>query len=116
VLGPVFQAWPPLRPAPAPPYDAGVGAELVTGLPGEVGLPVPLADRVVVECAAAVLGSIGAAASLLWEERTGEAQPVTVARLHAGASLVGFALRRLEVPTSPIGTHAPAWQEATAGI
>ena len=31
----------------------------------------------VVECAASVLGCIGAAASLLWEERTGEAQPVT---------------------------------------
>jgi hypothetical protein len=55
----------------------------------------------VAECAASVLGSIGAAASLLWEERCGEAQPVTVDRRHAG---------------SLVGTHAPAWQGAKARI
>jgi len=98
--------------------------ELVPGLLGEVGLPAVLADRVqlegggrpydtpfaVVECAASVLGSIGAAASLLWEERTGEAQPVTVARQHAGASLVGFALQRLEagdLPAAPASRERP---------
>ena len=110
-----------------PPYDAGVGAELVSGLLDEVGLPGTLSERVdlvgaahpfatsfpVVECAASVVGSIGAAASLLWEERTGEAQRVTVPRAHAGASLVGF---RQEVATSPIGTHAPAWMPARGAI
>ncbi len=101
-----------------------MGAELVTGLLGEVGLPAALADRVelegdgqpydtpfpVVECAASVLGSVGAAASLLWEERTGEAQAVTVARGHAGASLVGFALQRLEggdLPAAPGSRERP---------
>ena len=105
-----------------PPYDAGVGADLVRGLSDEVGLPATLAERVglvgaahpydtsfpVVGCAASVVGSIGAAASLLWEERTGEAQPVTVPRRHAGA--------RWEVATSPIGTHAPAWRPARGAI
>ena len=64
----------------------------------------------VVECAASVLGCIGAAASLLWEERTGEAQPVTVARRHAGASLVGFQLQRLEgsdLPLAPMSRERP---------
>jgi crotonobetainyl-CoA:carnitine CoA-transferase CaiB-like acyl-CoA transferase len=101
-----------------------VGAELVTGLLQQVGLPPALADRVerrrggqpyatpfpVVECAASVLGSIGAAASLLWEERTGDAQPVTVARAHAGASLVGFQLQRLEgadLPAAPMSRERP---------
>ena len=63
-----------------------------------------------VECAASVLGCIGAAASLLWEERTGEAQPVTVARRHAGASLVGFQLQRLEgvdLPAAPMSRERP---------
>ena len=105
-----------------PPYVAGVGAELVKGPLDEVGLPAALAERVdlvgaahpydtsfpVVECAATVVGGIGAAASLLWEERTGEAQPVTVPRRHAGA--------RWEVATSPIGTHAPAWMPARGAI
>jgi crotonobetainyl-CoA:carnitine CoA-transferase CaiB-like acyl-CoA transferase len=101
-----------------------VGIELVTGLMREVGLPPALAGRVelvgdgqpyttpfpVVECAASVLGSIGAAASLLWEERTGESQPVTVARGHAGASLVGFGLQRLEgadLPEAPMSRERP---------
>jgi crotonobetainyl-CoA:carnitine CoA-transferase CaiB-like acyl-CoA transferase len=101
-----------------------VGGDLVRGLLDEVGLPPALADRVelegdgqpyatpfpVVECAASVLGSIGAAASLLWEERTGEAQPVTVARGHAGASLVGFQLQRLEggeLPSAPMSRERP---------
>ncbi len=118
--GPVFQA----GPGTGPPYDAAVGEDLVTGLLQEVGLPPALADRVelvgdgqpyatpfpVVECAASVLGSIGAAASLLWEERTGEAQPVTVARAHAGASLVGFQLQRLEgadLPPAPMSRERP---------
>jgi len=104
-----------------------VGAELVTGLLGEVGLPVALAERVdlvddgqpydtpfpVVECAASVLASVGAAASLLWEERTGEAQRVTVARRHAGASLIGFALQRLEggdLPAAPASVERPLVQ------
>ena len=95
-----------------------------TGLLREVGLPPALAERVelvgdgqpyatpfpVVECAASVLGSIGAAASLLWEERTGEAQPVTVDRGHAGASLVGFQLQRLEgsdLPAAPMSRERP---------
>jgi hypothetical protein len=108
-----------------PPYDAGVGAELVRGLLDEMGLPATLDERAdlvdlvgaahpydtsfpVVECAASVVGSIGAAASLLWEERTGEAQPVTVPRGHAGA--------RREVATSPIGTHAPASMPARGAI
>ncbi len=105
-----------------PPYDAGVGAELVTGLLDEVGLPGTLSERVdlvgaahpyatsfsVVECAASVVGCIGAAASLLWEERTGEAQPVTVPRRHAGT--------RWEVATSPIGTQAPDWMPARRAI
>src|SRR5271165_7008602 len=34
----------------------------------------------VVGCAASVLGAIGAAASFLWEQRAGAAQPVTVSR------------------------------------
>jgi crotonobetainyl-CoA:carnitine CoA-transferase CaiB-like acyl-CoA transferase len=101
-----------------------VVAEQVSGLLHEVGLPAALADRVelvgdvetyatpfpVVECAASVLGSIGAAASLLWEERTGEVQPVTVARAHAGASLVGFQLQRLEggeLPPAPTSRERP---------
>lgn len=101
-----------------------MGAELVAGLLHEVGLPVALADRVeldgdgqpyatpfpVVECAASVLGAVGAAASLLWEERTGAAQPVTVARGHAGASLIGFQLQRLEgreLPAAPMSRERP---------
>jgi hypothetical protein len=88
-----------------------------------------------VECAASVLGAIGAAASFLWEQRTGTAQPVTVARGDAGGSVVGFEFQQLEdgetpaapfatdrplvklyrcgngwdVPTSPIGSHPPTW-------
>jgi crotonobetainyl-CoA:carnitine CoA-transferase CaiB-like acyl-CoA transferase len=124
LLEPVFQARLAHRPAAAPPYDAAVGAGLATGLLREVGLPPALAERVelvgdgqpyatpfpVVECAASVLGSIGAAASLLWEERTGEAQPVTVDRGHAGASLVGFQLQRLEgsdLPAAPMSRERP---------
>jgi len=101
-----------------------MSADLVTGLLGEVGLPAALADRVtlvgqgqpyatpfpVVECAASVLGGIGAAVSLLWEERTGETQPVTVERGHAGASLVGFQLQRLEggnLPAAPMSRERP---------
>ena len=122
--GPVFQGRAAPRPAPVPPYDADVGAELVPGLLSEVGLPAALVERVdlkgegqlyatpfpVVECAASVLGCIGAAASLLWEERTGEAQPVSVARRHAGASLVGFQLQRLEggeLPVAPMRLERP---------
>ena len=101
-----------------------MGAALVSGLLHEVGLPVALADRVelvgdgqpyatpfpVVECAASVLGAIGAAASLLWEDRSGQAQPVTVTRRHAGASLIGFQLQRLEggdLPTAPMSRERP---------
>lgn len=87
-----------------------MGEELIAGLLEEVGLPGGMAERVavvgddrpfatpfpVVECAASALGSVGAVASLLWEERTGEAQPVTVDRGHAGASLVGFLLQKLD--------------------
>src|ERR1700728_158401 len=114
--GPVFQGWRGPHPAPAPSYDAAVGTELVTGLLEKVGLPGDLPERVVlegdvqpyatafpvVECAASALGCIGAAASLLWEERTGVAQPVTVVRGHAGASLVGFLLQRLEEGDLPV--------------
>jgi crotonobetainyl-CoA:carnitine CoA-transferase CaiB-like acyl-CoA transferase len=63
-----------------------------------------------VECAASALGSVGAVASLLWEERTGEAQAVTVDRGHAGASLVGFLLQKLdgdEVPIAPGSLDRP---------
>jgi crotonobetainyl-CoA:carnitine CoA-transferase CaiB-like acyl-CoA transferase len=101
-----------------------VSAELVPGLLSEVGLPAHLAGRVelngegqpyatpfpVAECAASVLGCIGAAAALLWEERTGETQAVTVARRHAGASLVGFQLQRLEgvdLPAAPMSRERP---------
>jgi crotonobetainyl-CoA:carnitine CoA-transferase CaiB-like acyl-CoA transferase len=101
-----------------------VGAELVPGLLREVGLPAALAERVdlhgdgrlydtqfpVVDCAASVLACVGAAASLLWEECTGDAQPVRVARRHAGASLVGFQLQRLqdgELPPAPMSIERP---------
>ena len=98
------------------PYDARVGVETVAELLEEVGLPSEAAARVaitgdevpfatpypVVECAASVLGAVGAAASLLWEERTGQAQPVAIGRGHAGASLVGFAFQRLEEGDTPI--------------
>jgi crotonobetainyl-CoA:carnitine CoA-transferase CaiB-like acyl-CoA transferase len=103
-----------------------VEADLVTGLLDEVGLPAHLADRVavvgderpfatpfpVVECAASVLASIGAAASLLWEDRTGEPQRVTVGRGHAGASLVGFAFQQLDpaagaTPAAPSSLNRP---------
>jgi crotonobetainyl-CoA:carnitine CoA-transferase CaiB-like acyl-CoA transferase len=103
-----------------------VEADLVTGLLDEVGLPTHLADRVavvgderpfatpfpVVECAASVLASIGAAASLLWEDRTGEPQRVTVGRGHAGASLVGFAFQQLDpaagaTPLAPWSLNRP---------
>jgi len=96
------------------PYDADVAAELVPGLLGEVGLPTHLADRVelvgegqpyatpfpVVECAASVLGCIGAAAR----------------RGIAGRARLPLTPGRWEVPTSPIGTHAPAWGPPPAGI
>ncbi len=112
------------RPAPGASYDADVSAELVPGLLSEVGLPPHLAGRVelegegqpyatplpVAECAASVLGCIGAAAALLWEERTGETQTVTVARRHAAASLVGFQLQRLEgaeLPVAPMNRERP---------
>ncbi len=92
----------------------------MSGLLGEVGLPTALADRVtvtgderpfetpfqVVECAASVLGAIGAAASTLWEQRTGEVQTVSVSRGHAGASLVGFAFQRLEEGETPVAPFA----------
>jgi crotonobetainyl-CoA:carnitine CoA-transferase CaiB-like acyl-CoA transferase len=103
-----------------------VEADLVTGLLGEVGLPTHLADRVavvgderpfntpfpVVDCAASVLASIGAAASLLWEDRTGEPQQVSVGRGHAGASLVGFAFQQLDpaagaTPVAPSSLDRP---------
>lgn len=101
-----------------------MGEELVAGLLEEVGLSGGVAERVavvgdhrpfatpfpVVECAAAVLGSVGAVASLLWEERTGEAQAVTVDRGHAGASLVGFLLQKLDgdgVPIAPGSLDRP---------
>jgi crotonobetainyl-CoA:carnitine CoA-transferase CaiB-like acyl-CoA transferase len=89
---------------------------VIAGLLEEVGLPPEAADRVtivgderpydtpfdVVEAAASVLGAIGAAASLLWEDRGGPAQPVTVRRGHAGASLTGFAFQRLEAGGTPV--------------
>ncbi len=89
---------------------------MIAGLLEEVGLPDDAADRVavvgderpydtpfeVVEAAASVLGAIGAAASLLWEDRGGPAQPVTVRRGHAGASLVGFAFQRLDEGATPV--------------
>src|SRR6185437_15044576 len=101
---------PPAAPSIAP-YDAPV----IGGLLEEVGLPAAAAERVtlvgderpyatpfaVVEAAASVLGAIGAAASLLHEEHGGPAQPVTVRRGHAGASLVGFAFQRLEEGETP---------------
>jgi crotonobetainyl-CoA:carnitine CoA-transferase CaiB-like acyl-CoA transferase len=59
-----------------------------------------------VECAASALGAIGAAASYLWEQRTGTAQPVTVSRGHAGASLVGFAFQQLEEGETPLAPFA----------
>jgi hypothetical protein len=112
---------------------AELGAELVTGLLSEVGLSAALADRVelegdgqpydtpfpVVECAASVLGCIGAAASLLWEERPYfETSDTPDGRLrHLGPAVrLPVTPARWEVPTSPIGSHAPAWQEATARI
>ncbi len=129
---PVFQGRATARPAVLPPYDAGVGAELVSGLLDEVGLPGTLSERVdlvgaahpfatsfpVVECAASVVGSIGAAASLLWEERTGEVQRVTVPRAHAGASLVGFLLQELEdgdLPVAPVSLDRPPCSGLDAG-
>jgi crotonobetainyl-CoA:carnitine CoA-transferase CaiB-like acyl-CoA transferase len=89
---------------------------VIGGLLEEVGLPPETADRVtivgderpyatpfaVVEAAASVLGAIGAAASLLWEDHGGPAQPVTVRRGHAGASLVGFAFQRLDEGETPV--------------
>lgn len=89
---------------------------MIAGLLEEVGLPPEAADRVtlvgderpydtpfeVVEAAASVLGAIGAAASLIWEDRGGPAQPVTVRRGHAGASLVGFSFQRLEQGATPV--------------
>jgi crotonobetainyl-CoA:carnitine CoA-transferase CaiB-like acyl-CoA transferase len=107
---------------PAPP--PALPGPALPGLLGEVGLPPSLAESVVltgedrpfdspfpvVECAASVLGAIGAAASFLWEQRTGAAQPVTVSRGHAGASLVGFAFQRLEdgeTPVPPFGRERP---------
>ena len=99
-------------------------AAVLPGLLAEVGLPPSLAERVVltgderpfespfpvVECAASVLGAIGAAASFLWEQRTDAAQRVTVSKGHAGASLVGFAFQRLEdgeTPVPPFGQERP---------
>ena len=104
-------------PAPAP---APAPADGLPGLLAEVGLPSALAERVVltgeerpfdspfpvVECAASALGAIGAAASFLWEQRTGAAQPVTVAKGHAGASLVGFAFQQLEDGDTPVAPFA----------
>ncbi len=118
--GPVFQGRAPLCPAAGSPYDADVDAELVPGLLGEVGLPATLADRVelvgggqlyatpfpVVECAASVLGCIGAA---LLGRTHGESQRYG-ARRHAGASLVGFELQQLEgadLPASPMSRERP---------
>jgi crotonobetainyl-CoA:carnitine CoA-transferase CaiB-like acyl-CoA transferase len=89
---------------------------MVAALLAETGLPAGAADRVqvvgdsqpfatsfpVVECAASVVASIGAAASLIWEERTGEAQDVRVERGHAGASLVGFLFQRLSEGEIPL--------------
>jgi crotonobetainyl-CoA:carnitine CoA-transferase CaiB-like acyl-CoA transferase len=89
---------------------------VIAGLLNEVGLPAEAAERVtvvgderpfatpfaVVEAAASVLGAIGAAASLLWSERGGAPQDVTVRRGHAGASLVGFAFQRVEDGETPV--------------
>ncbi len=89
---------------------------MIAGLLNEVGLPAEAAERVtvvgderpfatpfaVVEAAASVLGAIGAAASLLWSERGGAPQDVTVRRGHAGASLVGFAFQRVEDGETPV--------------
>jgi len=90
--------------------------DMVAELLAECGLPPGTSERVtvlgedqayattfpIVECAASVLAAIGATASLLWEERTGETQEVTVARGHAGASLVGFLFQRLEDGEIPL--------------
>ncbi len=89
---------------------------MIAGLLKEVGLPAEAAERVtvvgderpfatpfaVVEAAASVLGAIGAAASLLWSDRGGASQDVTVRRGHAGASLVGFAFQRVEDGETPV--------------
>lgn len=89
---------------------------MIAGLLEEVGLPAEAADGVtvvgderpfatsfgIVEAAASVLGAIGAAASLLWTERGGVPQEVTVRRGHAGASLVGFAFQHVEVGGTPV--------------
>ena len=89
---------------------------MIAGLLHEVGLPAEAADRVtivgderpfatpfaVVEAAASVLGAIGAAASLLWSDRGGAPQEVTVRRGHAGASLVGFAFQSVEGGETPV--------------
>ena len=88
---------------------------MVAGLLSECGLPAKAARRAqvvgehqpyatafpIVECASSVVAAIGTAASLIWEERTGQVQDVTVDRGHAGASLVGFMFQRLaegEIP------------------
>ncbi|HTU37332.1 MAG TPA: CoA transferase, partial [Acidimicrobiales bacterium] len=89
---------------------------MIAGLLSEVGLPAAAAEQVtitgderpfatpfgIVEAAASVQGAIGAAASLLWCDRGGAPQEVTVRRGHAGASLVGFAFQSLEDGETPV--------------
>jgi len=89
---------------------------VIAGLLSEVGLPAAAAEQVtitgderpfatpfgIVEAAASVQGAIGAAASLLWCDRGGAPQEVTVRRGHAGASLVGFAFQSLEDGETPV--------------
>jgi crotonobetainyl-CoA:carnitine CoA-transferase CaiB-like acyl-CoA transferase len=52
----------------------------------------------VTECAATTLAAVGSVASLLWKDRTGAHQDVTVNRGHTAASLVGFLYQRLDLP------------------
>jgi crotonobetainyl-CoA:carnitine CoA-transferase CaiB-like acyl-CoA transferase len=51
--------------------------------------------------AAAAIGACGVAAALLWRDRTGQGQEVAVEVRRAEASLVGFALQRLDGGATP---------------
>jgi crotonobetainyl-CoA:carnitine CoA-transferase CaiB-like acyl-CoA transferase len=95
---------------------------MVRSLLAECGLPTAAADATriigdeepyattfpVVECASAALGAVGATAALLWEERTGQAQDVSVRRGHAAASLLGFIFQQVGEPTSAAGASLPS--------
>jgi crotonobetainyl-CoA:carnitine CoA-transferase CaiB-like acyl-CoA transferase len=94
-----------------------MGEELIAGLLEEVvGLPGAVAERVavvgddrpfatpfpVVDCAASALGSVGAVASLLWEERTGEAQAVRSTGATRARPSSGSCSRKLDGDVVPI--------------